>query len=149
VLERRQVSRVGCRRDGHGVGKAFVSDNQLAFMIASQKSPQQSRNIFSFGCAAGLRRVGCNGVRNTKRSIEFDEGPIDLRTAQLASEMGITNHFCNAIIFVVISTLATVPIFAGMWVGAGVRQYVSPEVFEKLIIIVVAVSGSQMLVGIH
>src|SRR6516164_1682496 len=64
-------------------------------MIASQKSPQQSRNIFSFGCAAGLRRVGCNGVRNTKRSIEFDEGPIDLRTAQLASEMGITNHFCK------------------------------------------------------
>jgi uncharacterized membrane protein YfcA len=63
--------------------------------------------------------------------------------------MGITNHFCNAIIFVVISTLATVPIFAGMWVGAGVRQYVSPELFEKLILIVVAVSGSQMLVGIH
>jgi hypothetical protein len=44
-----EVCRVGCRRDGHGVGKAFVSDNQLAFMIASQKSPQQSRNIFSFG----------------------------------------------------------------------------------------------------
>lgn len=49
----------------------------------------------------------------------------------------------------VISTLATVPIFAGMWVGAGVRQYVSPQVFKKLIFIVVAVSGSQMLVGIH
>jgi uncharacterized membrane protein YfcA len=41
------------------------------------------------------------------------------------------------------------PIFAGMWVGAGVRQHVSPEVFKKLILIVVAVSGSQMLVGIH
>jgi uncharacterized membrane protein YfcA len=49
----------------------------------------------------------------------------------------------------VISTLATVPIFAGMWVGAGVRQYVSPELFKKLILIVIAVSGSQMLVGIH
>jgi uncharacterized membrane protein YfcA len=48
-----------------------------------------------------------------------------------------------------ISTLATVPIFAGMWIGAGVRQYVSPELFKKLILIVVAVSGSQMLVGIH
>jgi len=56
-----EVCRVGCRRDGHGVGKAFVSDNQLAFMIASQKSPQQSRNIFSFGRdRKGVVRAGSN-----------------------------------------------------------------------------------------
>jgi len=45
----------------------------------------------------------------------------------------------------VISTLATLPIFAGMWAGAFARQYVSPDLFRKLILIVVAISGSQML----
>lgn len=45
----------------------------------------------------------------------------------------------------IISTLATLPIFAGMWAGAFVRNYVSQELFRKLILVVVAVSGSQML----
>lgn len=49
-----------------------------------------------------------------------------------------------------ISTLATLPIFAGMWAGGFVRHYVSQELFRKLILIVVAVSGSQMLlVAVH
>jgi uncharacterized membrane protein YfcA len=49
-----------------------------------------------------------------------------------------------------ISTLATLPIFVGMWAGAFVRQFVSPELFRKLILIVVAISGSQMLLlSIH
>ncbi len=45
----------------------------------------------------------------------------------------------------VISKLATLPIFAGMWAGAFVRNYVSQELFRKLSLLVVAVSGSQML----
>jgi uncharacterized protein len=45
----------------------------------------------------------------------------------------------------IISTLATLPIFAGMWAGAFVRNYVSQEQFRKLILVVVAVSGLQML----
>ncbi len=50
----------------------------------------------------------------------------------------------------VISTLATLPIFAGMWAGGFVRNYVSQGVFRKLILAVVAVSGAQMLlVAIH
>jgi hypothetical protein len=50
----------------------------------------------------------------------------------------------------IISTLATLPIFAGMWAGGFVRNYVSQELFRKLILTVVAVSGAQMLmVFIH
>jgi len=45
----------------------------------------------------------------------------------------------------IISTLATLPIFAGMWAGGWVRNYVSQDVFRKLILTVVAVSGAQML----
>ena len=49
-----------------------------------------------------------------------------------------------------ISTLATLPIFVGMWGGAFVRQFVSPELFRKLILIVIAISGSHLLLaGIH
>lgn len=45
------------------------------------------------------------------------------------------------------STLATLPIFVGMWGGTFVRQFVSQELFRKLILIVVAVSGSHLLLG--
>jgi uncharacterized membrane protein YfcA len=49
-----------------------------------------------------------------------------------------------------ISTLATLPIFVGMWAGGFVRNYVSQGLFRKLILVVVAVSGAQMLmVAIH
>jgi uncharacterized protein len=48
----------------------------------------------------------------------------------------------------VISALATLPIFVGMWAGSFVRNYVPQDVFRKLILLVVAVSGSQMLMAL-
>jgi uncharacterized membrane protein YfcA len=47
----------------------------------------------------------------------------------------------------VISTVATLPIFAGMWAGTSVRNCVSQDLFRKLIVIVVAISGAQILTG--
>lgn len=44
-----------------------------------------------------------------------------------------------------ISTLATLPIFVGMWIGTHVRQFVSADVFRKLILGVVAVSGFHLV----
>ena len=44
-----------------------------------------------------------------------------------------------------ISTLATLPIFAGMWIGTHVRRFVSAEIFRKLMLGVVAVSGVHLV----
>jgi uncharacterized membrane protein YfcA len=44
-----------------------------------------------------------------------------------------------------ISTLATAPILLGMWLGTYVRKLVSPELFRKLILGVVAISGVHLI----
>ncbi len=46
-----------------------------------------------------------------------------------------------------ISTLATLPIFAGMWVGGNIRQFVSPELFRKIILGIVVASGLHLIAG--
>jgi uncharacterized membrane protein YfcA len=46
-----------------------------------------------------------------------------------------------------ISTVSALPIFLGMWVGSHIRQLVSPEVFRKIILGVVMVSGINLIVS--
>jgi uncharacterized membrane protein YfcA len=43
-----------------------------------------------------------------------------------------------------ISAAASLPIFLGMWVGTFVRQFVSPDLFRKLILGVVVLSGVHL-----
>jgi uncharacterized membrane protein YfcA len=45
----------------------------------------------------------------------------------------------------IISTLATLPIFAGMWIGTHVRQFVSADIFRRVILGVVALSGFHLV----
>jgi uncharacterized membrane protein YfcA len=45
----------------------------------------------------------------------------------------------------IISTLATLPIFAGMWIGTHVRQFVSADIFRKVILGVVGLSGFHLV----
>jgi len=46
-----------------------------------------------------------------------------------------------------ISTVSALPIFLGMWVGSHIRQLVSPELFRKIILGVVMVSGVNLVVN--
>jgi uncharacterized membrane protein YfcA len=43
-----------------------------------------------------------------------------------------------------ISAAASLPVFLGMWAGTYVRQFVSPELFRKLILGVVMLSGAHL-----
>lgn len=46
-----------------------------------------------------------------------------------------------------ISVASALPIFIGMWVGSHIRQLVPPEVFRKIILGVVMVSGINLIVS--
>jgi uncharacterized membrane protein YfcA len=48
-----------------------------------------------------------------------------------------------------ISTLCVLPIFAGMWFGTKIRQFVSVELFRRLILGVVMVSGIHLVLQGH
>jgi uncharacterized membrane protein YfcA len=47
----------------------------------------------------------------------------------------------------IISTVSALPIFLGMWVGSHIRQLVSPELFRKVILGVVMVSGVNLIMN--
>jgi len=44
-----------------------------------------------------------------------------------------------------VSAAAALPIFLGMWVGTHIRQLVSPELFRKVILGLVMVSGVNLI----
>ena len=46
---------------------------------------------------------------------------------------------------VLISTLATVPVVAGMLVGQKVRDAVPADVFKKLVVLTVLLAGAQLV----
>lgn len=46
-----------------------------------------------------------------------------------------------------ISAASALPIFIGMWVGSHIRQLVTPEVFRKIILGVVMVSGINLIIS--
>ena len=49
-----------------------------------------------------------------------------------------------------VSVAATLPILAGMWVGGFIRKFVSPDLFRKIILGVIVVSGIHLLAtGVH
>jgi uncharacterized membrane protein YfcA len=46
-----------------------------------------------------------------------------------------------------VSTVSALPIFVGMWVGSHIRQFVSAELFRKLVLGVVVLSGVHLIVN--
>jgi uncharacterized protein len=46
---------------------------------------------------------------------------------------------------ILISAAASVPIFLGMWLGTGLRQFVPPEKFRKVILGIVILSGFNLM----